>query len=218
LTLMHVGTFHSEPIVVSLLPSTITRGLWTLADTPVGKSRARNVKAPAKTAAAKQAPAKRAAATTRGPAKKAATAKAAPAKAASSKGRMSVEHKAALATGREEGRAVRAYLDAIDRPRRPGRRRTTDSVSRQIEKIDGRLATASPSERLHLIQQRFDLKQDLDRLKMEAEVDLKALENAFVKVASVYSERKGISYTAWRAVGVPADALRRAGISRAKKK
>ncbi|MHB1534624.1 MAG: hypothetical protein ACYC1D_08440 [Acidimicrobiales bacterium] len=40
------------------------------------------------------------------------------------------------------------------------------------------------------------------------------LETAFVKVASGYSERKGLSYAAWREAGVSADVLRRAGIRR----
>jgi len=44
--------------------------------------------------------------------------------------------------------------------------------------------------------------------------DLAALEADFVQVAASYSARKGISYTAWRELGVSADVLKRAGISR----
>ena len=46
-----------------------------------------------------------------------------------SKAPMSDEHKAALAEGRNQGRAVRNYLEALDqnRPKR-GRKRTTESV------------------------------------------------------------------------------------------
>jgi hypothetical protein len=42
---------------------------------------------------------------------------------------MSDEHKAALAEGRNQGRAVRRYLEALDahKPRR-GRKRTTESM------------------------------------------------------------------------------------------
>jgi hypothetical protein len=46
-------------------------------------------------------------------------------------------------------------------------------------------------------------------------VDLSALEREFAKVAQAYSQRKGISYAAWRELGVPADVLKRAGIGRA---
>ena len=39
---------------------------------------------------------------------------------------------------------------------------------------------------------------------MGDEVDLGAIEDGFVAVAGSYSERQGISYAAWREVGVPA--------------
>ena len=45
-------------------------------------------------------------------------------------------------------------------------------------------------------------------------VDLAALEEEFVKTARTYSERKGISYSAWRQVGVPPSVLARASIAR----
>ena len=49
---------------------------------------------------------------------------------------------------------------------------------------------------------------------MGTKVDLSALEADFVKTAAKYAERKGISYAAWRELGVPADVLKKAGISR----
>jgi len=45
-------------------------------------------------------------------------------------------------------------------------------------------------------------------------VDLGALEKGFVKAARSYGERKGITYAAWRAAGVDANILRKAGIPR----
>ena len=49
---------------------------------------------------------------------------------------MTDDHKSALAMGRTEGRAVRAYLEALDtsRPKR-GRKRTTASISARLERI-----------------------------------------------------------------------------------
>lgn len=126
---------------------------------------------------------------------------------------MSDEHKAALARGREEGRAVRRYLDALDqqKPTR-GRRRTPDAIRRRLAVIEERLPGADPLTRLHLIQEQADLTAEL---KDAAPTDgLSALERAFVKVAASYSERKGISYAAWRASGVPAHVLEKAGVSR----
>ncbi|HWC10536.1 MAG TPA: hypothetical protein VG455_04860 [Acidimicrobiales bacterium] len=76
---------------------------------------------------------------------------------------MTDEHKAALAEGREQGRIVRRYLEAV-----------------------------------------------ADR----APADMEALEAGFIAVARPYSDRKGLSYAAWRAVGVKPRVLRAAGIAR----
>ena len=43
------------------------------------------------------------------------------------------------------------------------------------------------------------------------------LEEAFVGAASEYSDRKGISYSAWRELGVPAAVLKRAGVKRTRR-
>jgi len=58
---------------------------------------------------------------------------------------------------------------------------------------------------------------DLERRIAEAavpQVDLTALEDAFVQWAPVYAASKGISYAAFRTAGVPAAVLKRAGIRR----
>ena len=47
----------------------------------------------------------------------------------------------------------------------------------------------------------MDLQRELEA--MGAKVDLSALEADFVKTASKYAQRKGISYAAWRELGVP---------------
>ena len=127
--------------------------------------------------------------------------------------KMTAEHKAALAQGRAEGRAVKVYLEALEknRPRR-GRKRTPESIKKRLSAIDTQLANASALQRLQLIQERMDLEGELAQLG--AKVDLSALESAFVRTAAKYSERKGISYAAWRQLGVSADALKKAGITR----
>ena len=129
------------------------------------------------------------------------------------KGTVTEEHKAAMARGRVEGRAISAYLDALDqhRPKR-GRKRTPESIDKQLAAIDDKLATANAITRLGLVQQRLDLQRDREALGTP--VDLAPLEDAFVGAAKGYGERKGISYAAWREIGVPADVLKRAGISR----
>jgi hypothetical protein len=128
---------------------------------------------------------------------------------------MTRAHKAALATGREEGRAIRAYLEALDthRPRR-GRKRTADTVERQLNETLDRLATASALDRVTLLQRKMDLQQELERLQGADSVDLEGLEQAFIAAVKGYSERKGITYAAWREAGIDARVLREAGLKR----
>lgn len=126
---------------------------------------------------------------------------------------MSDEHKKALAIGREQGRAVRRYLEALEahRPKR-GRKRTPESIERRLKVIEDRLASADPLSRLQLVQERMDLQEELST-KSET-VDLSSLEAEFVAAARDYGERKGISYGAWREAGVDAAVLKQAGIRR----
>ena len=126
---------------------------------------------------------------------------------------MSDEHKAALARGRMEGRAVREYLEGLraTKPKR-GRKRTADTIKSRLDAIGQELASASPLDELLLVQERRDLEAEL-AAKSDA-IDMDALEADFVQVARSYSESKAISYASWRDVGVPASVLKQAGISR----
>jgi hypothetical protein len=126
---------------------------------------------------------------------------------------MSDAHKEALAEGREQGRAVRRYLEALEanKPRR-GRKRTPEGIQRRLVAIEERLASADALSRLHLAQERMDLEAELS--SSSEGVDIGALEAAFVKAAGPYSSRKGIGYEAWRAAGVEPRVLKAAGIGR----
>ena len=104
---------------------------------------------------------------------------------------MTTAHKEAMAAGRAEGRVVKAYLDALN----------------------AEVADAGSLQRLQLLQERRDLEAELDA-KSGPGADLAALEAGFVKVARAYGQRKGIAYATWREMGVPADVLGRAGITR----
>jgi len=125
---------------------------------------------------------------------------------------MSAEHKAALAEGRTQGRAVRAYLEALDanRPKR-GRKRTPDSIKKRLQTIENELPSADKLHALHLRQERRDLQQELTT--MDSTVDLAEVEKDFIASAKSYGERKGISYATWREAGVSAAVLKQAGIS-----
>jgi hypothetical protein len=124
------------------------------------------------------------------------------------------EHKAAMAAGRTEGRAVREYLDALrsNKPKR-GRKRTPDSIKARLARIDDEIAAADALDELRLVQERRNLQHELET--MGASIDMAALEAEFVKVAKTYSERQGIAYATWRDVGVDPAVLKAAGITRA---
>jgi len=126
---------------------------------------------------------------------------------------MSDAHKAALAEGREQGRAVRRYLEALElhRPKR-GRKRTQESIQKRLASIEASLPSADPLNRLQLVQERMDLASEI--AASQNVVDMTALEDGFAAAAADYGRRKGITYAAWREAGVDAGLLRRAGIGR----
>ena len=126
---------------------------------------------------------------------------------------MSDEHKEALAVGRAQGRTVRAYLEALEttKPKR-GRKRTAESITARLAKIETELDDADPLKKLQLTQEQLDLTTELETL--ESATDVTELEGEFEKVAKDYAERKGISYKAYRQLGVPAAVLKNAGIGR----
>lgn len=129
---------------------------------------------------------------------------------------MSEEHKAALAQGRKEARAIKAYLEALE-ARKPGRPVSKESLNKRMEKINQKLeGTDNPLEEVDLIQSKLDIGKQLSEL--ENAVDMETLEAGFIEHAKSYSERKGVSYTAWREYGVPAKVLRSASIKETRRR
>lgn len=127
---------------------------------------------------------------------------------------MTEAHKAALAAGRAQGLAVKNYLEGLEvtKPKR-GRKRTPDTIQMQIEGIDAIIDSVPVVTRLTLIQKRMDLVKDHEALSGPG-VDIETLEAEFVKIAAAYSKAKGISYNAWREIGVDPAVLKKAGIPR----
>lgn len=128
---------------------------------------------------------------------------------------MSDDHKEALVRGRREGRVVKTYLQAL-RSRRPGRPVTSESVTARIAGLEERIkAETDELRRLELVQARIDAEEQLEALAET--VDIGQIEGEFIEVAKDYSDRKGISYPAWREAGVPAPILKKAGIARTRR-
>ena len=134
-------------------------------------------------------------------------------KKTASKRIVSDSHKAAMAAGRENARHIKRYLEALEthKPKR-GRKVTTESLQARLTKIEEQIATADPLARLGLVQDRLDIQNRL--AATEDPVDFGALEDGFAQYAKAYSDSKGISYAAWRELGVSPALLKRAGITR----
>ena len=113
---------------------------------------------------------------------------------------MSQEHKDALARGRRESRAIKTYLKTIE-SRKPGRPVTKESLTSRLATVNAKLeGMDDPLKRLDLLQSRLDIEEALASVKDVANLD--QIEADFVANAKGYSQRKGISYTAWRRFGV----------------
>ena len=129
---------------------------------------------------------------------------------------MSDEHKEALAQGRKEARAIKAYLTALG-SRRPGRPISKESLERRLERVGDKLETTNnPLDTVDLIQSKIDIERTLAEL--DNAQDLGSLETGFIENVASYSQRKGVSYTAWREFGVPASVLKKAGIKETRRR
>ena len=111
--------------------------------------------------------------------------------------------------------AIREYLKALEQnaPRR-GRKRTPDGIRRQLASVASEMEGATVTRQLDLVQQRINLEAELEALEQTGSIDLSALEANFVDHAAAYGGRRGISYAAWREVGVSATTRTAAGIRR----
>ena len=96
---------------------------------------------------------------------------------------------------------------AAGAPRTPSRSASPPSTTQLARRV-GRSSGSSSS------QERMDL-ADASSRRWAPRSTSSALEADFVKTAAKATpQRKGISYAAWRELGVPADVLKKAGISR----
>jgi hypothetical protein len=112
--------------------------------------------------------------------------------------------------------AVRAYLEAIEasKPRteraraRPDLKERLDEIEQENRSTDVITFLSNTEERISLIE---ELEWTQDR---QGELKFQAIEEAFVANAGAFGHAKGITWAGWRAVGVPAALLDRAGVPR----
>lgn len=127
---------------------------------------------------------------------------------------LSNSQKAAMAEGRREARIVETYLTSLERKQVQRARRSAAQINDELERIAASLESATAIERLALLQEREDLQREALEAAPEDDSELEA---QYIAIARAYGERKGISYSTWREIGVPKEILKAAGIPRTRR-
>ncbi len=127
---------------------------------------------------------------------------------------MSSSHKKALSEGRALSSTVDRYLAAVNTPKRRGRKVSKATLVQRLANAQQRLKSAKGVDKVLAAQEVRDLQTKIARLNAANAFDVKSLEDAFVKIAKRFGDNRGIGYGAWRDAGVPAEVLRRAGVTR----
>ena len=108
---------------------------------------------------------------------------------------------------------MRRYLEALGAEPRRGRRRTPASIPRRLAVIDEKLAEAEPLTRLHLLQEKKDLEEELARA---AGRDLSGRLKQVREGGQVLRRAQGHQLRRLAGHGVSAAVLQKAGIARAR--
>ena len=136
------------------------------------------------------------------------------AKKTTAKRTMSASHKKALSEGRSMSATVDAYLAAINVPKKRGRKVSKAVLEQRLVQAQARAKSATGVDKVLAAQEVRDLQGRLAQVSTATTKDVKGLESAFVRVASQFSEKRGIRWSAWRDAGVPGDVLKKAGVAR----
>ena len=128
-------------------------------------------------------------------------------------------HKDAIQESHRQNKAVRRYLEMLEQDNAPRPKPVdVDGLRGQLAGIDQEIAAeASTVKKLDLVQKRQNVQSKIDAASVQDDtVDdqtRREIEDQFVKMAAGYGQRKGISYKAWREVGVPVQTLKAAGLT-----
>lgn len=127
---------------------------------------------------------------------------------------LSNSQKAAMAEGRREARIVDSYLNSLERKQVQRGRRSASEIEAELDQIAKDLESATAIERLGLLQAREDLQREALEVAPEDDSELEA---QFIAIARTYGDRKGISYSTWREIGVPKEVLQAADVPRTRR-
>ncbi len=111
---------------------------------------------------------------------------------------------------------MRNYLEALEahKPKR-GRKRTPDSMNKRLAKIDAEYARGRSAQAAATGPGAARSPARAEQLRATRSISARSQKEFVEAAAKAYGERKGITYAAWREVGVPDAVLKTAGITRA---
>lgn len=113
--------------------------------------------------------------------------------------------------GVAQAKTLQAYIDALTDA--PTTKWTPETLKKQLEGVEENLAAANSAlQKLTLIQRKLDIEKQLGILC--GVQSFEQIEQAFVDIGLDLATRKGITYEAFRLIGIPAGVLERAGIKR----
>jgi hypothetical protein len=130
---------------------------------------------------------------------------------------LSASHKRALAAGRTMSATVDRYLAAVNTPKRRGRKVSEAALRERLGAAQVRAKSAAGVDRVLAAQEVRDITARIAALTSAGGADVKELEDAFVRIAKEFGDKRGIGYGAWRDAGVPAVVLKRAGVLRTRR-
>jgi hypothetical protein len=130
---------------------------------------------------------------------------------------MSDEHKAALAAGAKQSKAVKGYLKALKDSGKKTKNRPEEDIAADMEAAKAIIKDDSAGVLVQLMACKDEaaLETELRAAQSAGDgSDWDALTKDFVAQAAAYGERKGITWSVWRKMGVAGDVLVDAGVKR----
>jgi hypothetical protein len=112
-------------------------------------------------------------------------------------------------------RVVNPYLLSLSAKKKNNSgKRSPERLAAKLETISAKLdtdTTLTPVARLRLYQDRIDITRDLNAATYQPDID--GLVKLFIEVGAEWAKDTGISYQAFRDMGVPTSVLREARIA-----
>lgn len=110
-----------------------------------------------------------------------------------------------------EAQRISHYLRALETKKGRGPKKSPEVIERRLGEAKAKVPTSTGLRRLQAVQKVRNLERELAILSPNGSIE--QYEKDFIASAKSYSQKNNIDYGSWRAVGVPARVLKKAGIA-----